>query len=113
MSPVTNNPIHHTPVWKEKTEQTGSTRQDQRPGKTFGRDRTAVHTVMDTVEIRTPVKQLIESNRAGTEACVRDLDTAHRMLQEIIGMMDDGKGDPSNGEVHALHNRDNLLKILI
>ncbi len=65
----------------------------------------------DTVEIRNPLRQSIESNQVSRESDIKDVDDAQNLLQKVIGLLDFEK-DKTLAEQIYKFNQENLVGLL-
>ncbi len=65
----------------------------------------------DTVEIRNPLRQSIESNQVSRESDIKDVDDAQNLLQKVIGLLD-FENDKSLAEQIYKFNQENLVGLL-
>jgi hypothetical protein len=108
---ITNHQVQDLNVRKKDTKQLELTEQGTKADESQRGDPDMGNDTKDTVEIRNPLRQSIESNQVSRESELKDVDEAQNLLQKVIGMLD-LENDKSRAEQIYNFDQENLAGLL-
>lgn len=112
MSTVIEGAAQGNQVWKKENPQSGSTGRQAKAEKYRERYSVPGDFPEDFVEIRNPLRSLIETNRESAKVNVEDLDEARRLVREVAGLMNSEGGEGSWEQVYNL-DREVFINLLV
>ena len=111
MNTITNHQVQDLNVRKKDAKQPELTKQGTKADESQRRDPDMANDTKDTVEIRNPLRQSIESNQISRESELKDVDEAQNLLHKVIGLLD-FENDKSLAEQIYKFNQENLVGLL-
>ena len=111
MNTITNHQVQDLNVRKKDAKQPELTKQGTKADESQRRDPDMGNDTKDTVEIRNPLRQSIESNQVSRESDLKDVDEAQNLLQKVIELLD-FENDKSLAEQIYKFNQENLVGLL-
>lgn len=111
MNAITNHQVQDLNVRKKDAKQLELTKQGTKADESQRRDPDMGNDTKDTVEIRNPLRQSIESNQVSRESELKDVDEAQNLLHKVIGLLD-FENDKSQAERIYNFDQENLARLL-
>lgn len=85
MNAISSYPVLHTGSVKARMEGTGETKTEIRAKGSVSPGKDPSRVSGDTVEIQTPIRDLIQANQADANPLVQDVDEAADLLRGSLG----------------------------
>lgn len=111
MNTITNHQVQDLNLRKKDAKQPELTKQGTKADESQRGDAHMANDTKDTVEIRNPLRQSMESNQVSRESDLKDVDEAQNLLQKVIGLLD-FENDKSLAEQIYKFNQENLVGLL-
>ena len=111
MSTTIGSIVHGMNVWKKESDQRVNDKDNPKNDDSQVRDPSSILNSEDKVEIQSSVRETIETNQAGSETSIKDVEEAEKLLQDVIGIMNSGDSESELLQVFNLR-QSSLMQIL-
>ena len=102
MSTTIGSIVHGMNVWKKESDQRVNDKSNLKNDDSQVRDPGSILNSEDKVEIQSSIRETIETNQAGSETSIKDVEEAEKLLQKIIGLMNSGDSKSEASQVFNL-----------